>query len=610
MPSIQLHNFSGMSPRSNRALQKGNDATYCENVRLWHGTLLGFREPKVIEPHGAPNKTIYQSEAGWLRFSGNVDVVGGLPGCLRLIAVGDGFLSPSWALAQDAVLGSWLRLGLPIPASVSVAAQASDATFSISQNGTTPAQHVSTPSSTVTNPSGSFANGGAAWGGGVTVINGSSFDKTLGKSPVEWRSYIITYKDSFGNEGAPSLPCDRFAVDDGKSATVSIPATPASPWDVATICLYRATSGHEKNDAQITADEFHLVAELPAGTTIFVDNLQNLDIDAEPCMSYEFTPAPSYLKHIVAEPNGTQLAGAAGREVWFCEPHEFHAWPEKYTLTLDDDIVGLCWTDAGLFVMTDGAPYWIDRTADEFGYRKVMRMPESLPCASKRSICQTPDAGCCYVHKDGLVVLSGERRAVVATLQLWEEDDWHKQDPDTFVATVHNGWWFGFGDVGAWMLDIKDTIHQGSDTPLVALSLRPSALFRSRDDRFYLALHDGICEWDAGDHILDWVWKSRLSVSPSQVNFAAFKAVFERYPHEYKPSPLPVHIKFIMDDKVMYERDTNHSRPSRLPHGMRNIGFEIEVSSNNKETWANAVEIREIHLASSMVELSEIGRAR
>lgn len=607
MPSIRIHSFGGMVPKSNRALKKGNIATLAENVDLGSGTLMGYREPLLVAPGGAPNKTIHETVAGWLRFPGVVDVVDGLPGCPRILIAGEGIAYPRWATAPDAVAGEYVRLGLPVPEPVEVSG--GKATFSLSHANTEPARTITTPTTTVTTPSGSWANSGS-YGGSTVTINGATFDETLGESPVEWRAYVITYKDSFGNEGAPSLPSERIAVDDGSPVTVALPPTPALPWDVASICLYRASGGHWMNEQDVTTEDFHLVTELPAGTGSFTDALANLDIDAEPLVSYSYTPAPDYLQHMVAEPNGTQLAGAAGREVWFSEPHEFQAWPEKYRLTLDDDIVALCWADTGLYALTDGPPYWIGGKVDEFGYRDVFRFAESLPCASKPSICKTSDGAVVYAHKDGLVVLGGKDRASMGTLGLWGESSFQQLDPAGMVCAVYNGVWFGFTDAQGWMFSLKAVgVHSGSDQPLVTLTLRPTALHKSRNDRFYLALPDGISEWEQGDNILPWRWLGRLSVSPAQMNMAAFKTVFEKYPHEYQPSPRPIHIAFLTDDRTLYERDIDHSRPARLPHGWRHLGFELDVRGYGGEPWRQAVEIRDIHMASSLAELSESGAA-
>lgn len=607
MPSIRIHSYDGMVPKNSRALQKGNVATLAENVDLGAGTLMGLREPLVVAPDGAPNKTIHETDAGWLRFPGVVDVVDGLPGCPRIIVAGEGIPYPQWATTGDAVAGEYVRLGLPVPGPVS--ASGGKATFSISHAGKTPATTITTPATTVTTPSGTWHNGGGAWGGSTVTINGATFDETLGESPVEWRSYVITYKDSFGNEGAPSLPSERIAIDDGEAVTLTLPATPATPWDVASICIYRASGGHEMNDKEMVADDFLLVAEVSAGTSSFTDALPNLEIDAEPLVGYDYTPAPGYLQHMAAEPNGTVLAGAAGREVWFCEPHEFQAWPEKYTLTLDDDIVGLCWTESGLYAMTDGPPYWIAPKVDEFGFRDVFRFPETLPCASRRSICKTAEGAVVYAHKDGLVLLSG-KSARMETLGLWGESGFQQLDPASMVAEVYNGVWYGFTPEQGWMFSLKTVgVHSGSDQPVVTLTLRPTALHKSRGDRFFLALPEGISEWEQGANILPWRWLGRLNVSPAQMNMAAFKTVFEKHPHEYRASPWPIHIAFVTDDRTLYERDVDHSRPARLPHGWRHLGFEVDVKGYGGEPWRQAVEIREIHMASSLAELSEAGAA-
>ena len=52
------------------------------------------------------------------------------------------------------------------------------------------------------------------------------------------------------------------------------------------------------------------------------------------------------------------MAGFFGRTVCFCEPYRPHAWPEKYQVTVDSDIVALAAVGTTLFILTKGAPHW------------------------------------------------------------------------------------------------------------------------------------------------------------------------------------------------------------------------------------------------------------
>lgn len=98
-----------MRPRVHRTLLSGNEAIFAENVNLWHGTIEAYRTPLQIDPRGAPYRTIFHTEAGWIVLPGVNDLVSGLPGCHRVIAVGEDLRFPVWADATDAVAGHWWR---------------------------------------------------------------------------------------------------------------------------------------------------------------------------------------------------------------------------------------------------------------------------------------------------------------------------------------------------------------------------------------------------------------------------------------------------------------------------------------------------------------------
>lgn len=191
MPSVLKSAFAGMRPRLNRALLAGNEAIWAENVNLWHGTIEAYRTPLPVDPRGAPHRTIFRTEAGWIVLPGVDDLVAGLPGCPRVIGVGEDLRVPVWADAADAVAGRWWRLGLPVP---------------------TPP--IATPSAL------------PSWAG-------------PNDQRSEYRAYVVTYVDRFGNEGPPSLPSARFGIDDGAAVLVQWDSASVGGWDVQAVRLYR-----------------------------------------------------------------------------------------------------------------------------------------------------------------------------------------------------------------------------------------------------------------------------------------------------------------------------------------------------------------------------------
>jgi hypothetical protein len=257
--------------------------------------------------------------------------------------VGEDFRYPMWADISEAGAGRWVRLGLPVPM-----------------------PPVAVPSA----PPG--------WAG-------------PNDQRSEYRAYVVTYVDRYGNEGPPSLPSARFGVDEGAGVDVRWESVPLGGWDVQAVRLYRLTAS-DAGAEQIALpriEDFHLVGEFLPALARFTDTLSNLDL-SEPLTTMTFAPPPDDLAHLVAEPNGTQLAGAVDRDIWFCEPHEFHAWPDKYRLRLDDAVVAITWTDTGLYVATDGHPYWIAPEADELGQREVFRMSDFGKCAGVSFLSASP----------------------------------------------------------------------------------------------------------------------------------------------------------------------------------------------------------------------------
>lgn len=545
-----------MRPRINRMLLNGNEATWAENVNLWHGTIEAYRTPLTVDPRGAPHRTLFQTDAGWVVLPGTNALVSGLPGCARLLAAGADFRFPMWADISEAVAGRWVRLGLPVPM-----------------------PPVTVPSA----PPG--------WAGPSDQRS-------------ECRSYVVTYVDRYGNEGPPSLPSARFGVDEGAGVDVRWESVPLGGWDVQTVRLYRLTASDAGAEqiALSRIEDFHLVGEFPAAVAGFTDILPNIDV-GESLTTMAFAPPPEDLAHLAAEPNGTQLAGAAGRDIWFCEPHEFHAWPDKYRLRLDDNVVAITWTDTGLYVATDGHPYWIAPQSNELGEREVFRMAEPMPCVSQRSMTPLPGGGALYASHSGLALLLG-RQCQRVSHAYWSNDDFAALRPETLIAIVHEGQWFGFTSNSGWMLDLTDSAYPGRQLGLIALSLRPTALHRSRTDELFLALPTGIGQWNAGPTYLSLRYRTRCTATPGHMNWSAAKVVWDAIPFrgDWTEAAPATTFRLWADDRLRFERELRHSNPFRLPHQSRHLGFEIEVERpESSEKGA----LREIHVASSIAELAD-----
>lgn len=152
-----------------------------------------------------------------------------------------------------------------------------------------------------------------------------------------------------------------------------------------------------------------------------------------------WTNPPDGLTNLVVMPNGI-MAGSVGKDIYFSEPFQPHAWPLEYILTLDSTVVALGVMENNLVAATDLNPYIITGTTPES--MTPIKMPDFLPCVSKRSLVEFW-RGVLYATNVGLVLVS-EGRADNVTKQHYSKEEWQQLFPDTMTGEYHDGKYFAF----------------------------------------------------------------------------------------------------------------------------------------------------------------------
>ncbi|SIO50521.1 hypothetical protein SAMN05444172_2576 [Burkholderia sp. GAS332] len=547
MSSIKIVRFGGVVPRYDATLLRESMASEAENVKLWHGTLAPFRMPAPV--YTAPEacvRTMYRFGCCWLTWDDPcVEAAEWLQTCERLYVTG---AAPYPIVAEMPPAGcefEWRRVGLPVPTEAPTA----------------------------------------------LPLDASKPERTTSS-----RSYFFVYVNSFDEEGAPSPVSDELLdMHEGAVARVSIPAPPAG-WDIVAIRLYRFAEGFNDGTkaGAPSATAALFVRDLPPAAQTYDDGAMSDEL-AEANVSEQYTPPPDGLENITQLPNGV-LAGSVGNQVWFCEPYQPQAWPVDYLLVLDDKVRALAWQDGVLYAMTDGRPYAIaEECADGSCCRKVFRFPKPAPIASRKSVVSAPH-GVVYASDIGLTLLNGARMSTISA-PWFSRDDWQALLPHTMAGALVDGQYIGVTCKSGFLFDLRDgTENDGqNDSDLMPITLTPNALHAARDGKLYLAFGNVVHEWDAGAEFLPYRWRSKLSVTPGQTNFAAAKVVLDGYPWPLR-APFGVRVKYLTDGRTALERPVSHSNPFRLPSGRRNLDFAIEASG--VET------VREIAIATSMGDLT------
>lgn len=240
--------------------------------------------------------------------------------------------------------------------------------------------------------------------------------------------YAYTWVTNLGEESALSPLSAEIVVSPDQVITISgLPTSPPAGGRGNAKRVYRSKTSFSG------ATELFFVAQV----NLLVPGF-NHDLSTQPYQeaitSTDYDAPPDSMKGITAMPNGF-FAAFTGKEVLFSEPYIPHAWPEKYRLSVNDDIVGLVAFGTSLAVLTTGAPYIIQGLhPDAMSQRK---MESIFPCASKRGIVDLGYAAI-YPSTDGLVQIN-ESGAQLVSQPIWRPEQWWDMEPSTMVAAPFRG---------------------------------------------------------------------------------------------------------------------------------------------------------------------------
>lgn len=374
--------------------------------------------------------------------------------------------------------------------------------------------------------------------------------------------YAYTWVTQFDEESEPSTLSAGLLWSPGLSVTVSgFSAVPAGR-AINRMRIYRSQT------SALGETQLYLIQEREAGTSDYVDDVDNNPIE-ELLPSVDYNPPPAGLTGLVAMPNG-MMAAFVGKSLYFCEPWRPHAWPEKYILTTDYEIVGLGVFGAAVAVMTTGQPYIVAGTAPDT--MSMERLEVSLPCVARRGIV---DLGfsVAYPSPDGLVVISGSGAQLVSR-NLITRDQWEAMNPASFVAGLFSGRYITSYAAGILIVDLS-----GEQPFITRVADAADAMYtRIETGTLYLLQGDDIYAWDAaGAAPGTYVWRSKLFSLPAHVNFGAFLA-------DGVPAVVPTFTARIYADGVLKATIEALNRVMRLPSGFLARDWEIEIESNCKIT--------------------------
>ncbi|PZU85220.1 MAG: hypothetical protein DI528_12860 [Shinella sp.] len=251
------------------------------------------------------------------------------------------------------------------------------------------------------------------------------------------RTYVWTWVTDFGEESAPSPTSTIIDWKPGQAVTLSgFSAAPAGR-NITKQRIYRSQTGS-------SGTYLYFIAERAATAANFADTVA-VDGFNEALPSAGWTPPPDNLSGLISMPNG-MMAAFAGRDVYFCEPWRPHAWPDRYSMTCDSDVVGLASIGSILVVMTKAHPYLMSGSTPDT--MQSQKLEAKLPCINARGIVDLGFA-VCYPSNLGLVVVRGDGSIDIVTRQMFNAQSWLALNPKTALGAAHNDLYVMFYETAA-----------------------------------------------------------------------------------------------------------------------------------------------------------------
>jgi hypothetical protein len=387
----------------------------------------------------------------------------------------------------------------------------------------------------------------------------------------EFVTYIYTYVTSFDEESAPSPASDLIKVGKTDDVTFTFSAPTQTERNIDRVRVYRSKTSL----GGVT--DFYFLRELNvsvAGNTQ-KDDFQNLLNEPLPSADYDTPPAD--MKGLIPLPNGL-MAAHTGRELLFCEPYKPHAWPIKYRMTTDTNIVGLGAFGTFIVVLTEGSPFMVQGSEPDLMVMEKLEV--TLPCTSALSIV---DMGysVAYASIEGLVTVS-QSGAQVVTQNLFTPEQWRALAPDSIVATQRNGrYHFGYQAIpgGARALGIIDLTNQ--QPFYIEADIQPALFyFDAPNGAIYFTDGGGeVKEFDprGGAVVAKQQWKSKLTILQGYDNFGAILIEADSVPGDKAIPADPDCVTRVYADGNLVHTITSTNLAQRLPSGFLANTWEVEV---------------------------------
>ncbi len=323
-------------------------------------------------------------------------------------------------------------------------------------------------------------------------------------------AYVYTFVTIYGEESAPSPSQDEPASGQPVSPTYPWAITMAAAPGVGAFAPLQYRRIYRTFTASDGSTAFQFVAEIDSALTSFNDTVTDAAL-GEALTSETWEMPPTGISGFTYMGNGV-FAVMAGKTLYFSEPFQPHAFPSQYKRAIGFDGVALEAIGNSLIVLTTGDP--VVYTGTDPSFLSDAKLDTNQPCVSAATVVNT-GASVAYMSPVGYVFASLGGSNVI-TRQLFAKDDWQRINSSTAsIATRYDDGLIFFTPSHQYLLTPSEplsTISSLNITEVNALYTDPET------GEVYYARNGELYRWDSFTTKLSYLWRSKVFVTPRQVN--------------------------------------------------------------------------------------------
>lgn len=296
---------------------------------------------------------------------------------------------------------------------------------------------------------------------------------------VRYTVFFQTWVDRYGFESGVSNPSEEIQYNDGDMLTLA--EETAITNNMVARRIYKVVNSSEGESIRFVFQQDKI-----SGTDRFLQINFRVKDDNLGEELPKLSPPPTDLEMICKVPNGFYAGVRRSnlREIRFSEVGNPSQWPDIYTASVFNDIVGLGITLNTIFVLTKGEPWAITGTNPQEMSAAILATAQG--CVSRDSICSY-GGNVFYASADGICMLSdGSSSSKLITDKIFSRDDWQKLNPNSCKIVCHNSslfCWFKIGQETTNMIisllddsNVAVTTHDESANA-VCVDIEDDALF-------------------------------------------------------------------------------------------------------------------------------------